>query len=106
MTTPFISAALRQRVAEASRFRCGYCLTSQRVIGPFLEIDHIIPISRGGTSDETNLFLACPMCNGRKANRNRSRYQTRLAIGLMSHVRSSHGNTISFAARHMGSHPT
>ncbi len=69
MTAPFLSAALRQRVAEASRFRCGYCLTSQHVVGPFLEIDHIIPVSQGGTSDETNLFLACPMCNSHKANR-------------------------------------
>jgi hypothetical protein len=56
-------------VAEASRFRCGYCLTSQRVIGPLLEIDHILPESRGGTDDESNLILACPMCNSHKANR-------------------------------------
>jgi len=46
-----ISAALRQRVAEAARFRCGYCLTAQRIIGPLLEIDHFIPESRGGSAD-------------------------------------------------------
>ncbi len=28
-----------------------------------LEIDHIIPESAGGSSDETNLWLACPRCN-------------------------------------------
>ena len=50
-----ISATLGQRVAVAARFRCGYCLTSQRIIGPLLEIDHIIPEARGGTSDEENL---------------------------------------------------
>ena len=64
-----ISAALRQRVAEAARFRCGYCLTSRRVIGPLLEIDHLVPEARGGSSDEMNLFLACPMCNSRKGDR-------------------------------------
>lgn len=64
-----ISAALRQRVAEAARFRCGYCLTAQRIIGPLLEIDHFIPESRGGSSDEENLWLACPMCNSHKADR-------------------------------------
>ena len=69
MSPAYISAALRQRVAETARFRCGYCLTSQRIIGPLLEIDHIIPEARGGTSDETNLFLACPMCNSHKADR-------------------------------------
>jgi 5-methylcytosine-specific restriction endonuclease McrA len=59
MSPRTISAALRQRVAEAARFRCGYCLTAQRIIGPLLEIDHLIPESRGGTSDEENLWLAC-----------------------------------------------
>lgn len=52
MSTSRISPLLRQRVAEAARYRCGYCLTSQHIIGPLLEIDHYIPESRGGTSDE------------------------------------------------------
>ena len=52
MSPRTISAALRQRVADAARFRYGYCLTAQRIIGPLLEIDHFIPESRGGTSDE------------------------------------------------------
>lgn len=64
-----ISAAIRQRVAETARLRCGYCLTSQHIIGPLLEIDHIVPQARGGTHDEDNLFLACPMCNSHKADR-------------------------------------
>lgn len=42
MSSQSISAALRRRVAETARFRCGYCLISQRIIGPQLEIDHII----------------------------------------------------------------
>ena len=69
MTSARIPTALRQRVAEAARFRCGYCLTSQRIIGPLLEIDHYIPEARGGTSDEENLWLACPMCNSHKSDR-------------------------------------
>ena len=56
MSPGAIAAALRQRVAEVARWRCGYCLTSQRIIGPFLEIDHIKPVARGGTSDEENLW--------------------------------------------------
>lgn len=64
-----VPETIRQRIAEAARFRCGYCLTSQHVIGPLLEIDHIIPEARGGTNDEDNLFLACPMCNSHKADR-------------------------------------
>ncbi len=64
-----ISMAVRRRIEKVANFRCGYCQTSQRVIGPLLEIDHIIPESHGGTSDESNLFLACPMCNSHKADR-------------------------------------
>ena len=68
-STKRIPAALRQRVAEAAHFRCGYCLTAQRIVGPLLEIDHIVPQARGGPHDEDNLFLACPMCNSHKADR-------------------------------------
>ena len=69
MSSQYIPVALRLRVAESARFRCGYCLTSQHVIGPLLEIEHLIPESKGGTSDEDNLFLACPRCNSHKGNR-------------------------------------
>jgi len=69
MSNTRIPLALRQRVAELFRYRCGYCLTSQRIIGPLLEIDHYIPESRGGSSEEDNLCLACPMCNNRKSDR-------------------------------------
>jgi hypothetical protein len=56
-------------VAETSGYRCGYCLTSQEVVGPLLEIDHLIPEALGGSSEESNLWLACPHCNGAKAMR-------------------------------------
>lgn len=69
MSRSAISADLRRRVADAARHRCGYCLTSQRVVGPLLEIDHIVPEAHGGTSEEENLFLACPMCNGHKSDK-------------------------------------
>lgn len=69
MSSQYISTALRQRVAETARFRCGYCLTSQRVIGPLLEIEHIVPEAKGGGSEEDNLFLACPRCNNHKTDR-------------------------------------
>jgi len=32
-----------------------------------LELDHLIPLSRGGSSTEENLWLACPQCNRYKA---------------------------------------
>jgi 5-methylcytosine-specific restriction endonuclease McrA len=69
MSTRTISAATRQRVAEFARFRCCYCQTAQRIIGPLLEIDHIFPESRGGTAHEENLALACPLCNRHKSDK-------------------------------------
>ncbi len=69
MSRAAISPELRERVAETARHRCGYCLTSRRVVGPLLEIDHIVPIAHGGSSAEENLFLACPICNGHKADK-------------------------------------
>ncbi|PJF39272.1 MAG: HNH endonuclease [Phototrophicales bacterium] len=32
-----------------------------------LEIEHIIPVSRGGTDGEHNLWLSCRLCNSHKA---------------------------------------
>ena len=72
MSVSYISASLRKRVAETACFRCGYCQISQHIVGPLLEIDHIIPEAEGGTNDEENLFLACPMCNSHKATRHQA----------------------------------
>ena len=32
-----------------------------------MNIDHFVPVSDGGSSDESNLWLACSWCNGHKA---------------------------------------
>lgn len=61
-----ISTALRKRIREQSKDRCGYCLSEQRYVMGRLEIDHILPQAHGGTDDETNLWLSCRMCNGFK----------------------------------------
>lgn len=69
MSTKKVPATLRKRIEKTARFRCGYCLTSQHIIGPLLEIDHIIPVKLGGKSIEENLYLACPTCNSHKADK-------------------------------------
>ena len=43
--------------------RCGYCRTSAKITGQPLTIEHIIPVARGGSSDEENLWLSCRRCN-------------------------------------------
>ena len=69
MSQTYIPKALRDRIAAQARFRCGYCLTSERIVGAPMEIDHIVPESLGGATEEENLWLACSLCNDHKGNR-------------------------------------
>jgi hypothetical protein len=66
MSADYVPEALRRKVAEAARQRCGYCLTPQEVSGAQMQVEHIIPLARGGTSDEENLWLSCAWCNSYK----------------------------------------
>jgi hypothetical protein len=34
-----------------------------------MHLDHVVPVSRGGTSDATNLVACCASCNARKGAR-------------------------------------
>ena len=54
---------------EAAGQRCGYCLSPQHLVMARLEVEHIIPLARGGTDHEINLWLACPICNGHKSDK-------------------------------------
>lgn len=47
---------------------CVECLRQGRVT-PATDVDHIIPRSRGGTDDESNLQSMCHACHSRKTNR-------------------------------------
>lgn len=64
-----ISAEIDGRIRDAAQNRCGYCLSPQHLVMARLEIEHITPIARGGTDDESNLWLACPICNGHKSDK-------------------------------------
>lgn len=50
---------LKDRIDYYGR-RCAYCQ------GPFEEIDHAIPLSRGGSNWPANLMPSCLSCNRRK----------------------------------------
>lgn len=69
MPREYIAVAVDRRVREAARHRCGYCLSPQRLVMARLEIEHVIPVAKGGSSDESNLWLSCPLCNGAKSDR-------------------------------------
>jgi 5-methylcytosine-specific restriction endonuclease McrA len=68
-----IPAEVRRRVVERD---CGVCQTCRDLVAKdyrnperWPELDHIIPLSRGGDSSEENLQLLCRHCNRSKGNR-------------------------------------
>ena len=69
MSKTYIPPKLRRLVAQDARYRCGYCLTPQRIVGRPMVIDHLVPESRGGPTVRENLWLACRRCNEFKGDR-------------------------------------
>ncbi|MDM8520856.1 HNH endonuclease signature motif containing protein [Anaerolineales bacterium HSG6] len=69
MSKSYVPVALRERVADTAQHRCGYCLTSEKIAGFAMHIEHIIPKALGGETVEENLWLACPTCNGHKGTK-------------------------------------
>jgi hypothetical protein len=69
MSRTYIAKSLRERVAVQARHRCGYCLTTEAIVGTPMEMDHLIPEALGGLTEEDNLWLACSLCNDHKGDR-------------------------------------
>jgi hypothetical protein len=65
----YVAKGLRELVARTAGYRCGYCLTQEAVVGAPMEIEHIVPESLGGATEEENLWLACSLCNDHKGDR-------------------------------------
>ena len=55
MSKTYVARRLRDLVAQQAHRRCGYCLTQEAVVGMPMEIDHIVPESLGGLTEEENL---------------------------------------------------
>jgi 5-methylcytosine-specific restriction endonuclease McrA len=55
---------VREYLLEKWGRKCAYC----GVDGVLLEVEHIIPKSRGGSNRVSNLCLACHECNQKKSN--------------------------------------
>ncbi len=62
-----ISTKMKMRIVRRDNYTCQVC--GKHLKDDELEFDHIIPISKGGSSEEHNIRLICYDCNRRKSNR-------------------------------------
>lgn len=62
-----ISKSVRFEVFKRDKFTCQYCGKSAPDV--ILEVDHIKPVSKGGTNEILNLVTSCRDCNRGKTNR-------------------------------------
>ena len=68
---------------------CRYC--GQQLNSKSATVDHLIPLDRGGLSNEDNFGLACSDCNYAKANMTEEEYISfKKGIGPCSHNRNMH----------------
>jgi len=64
----WINDELRQSVADRAKQLCEYCLIAEADTFYGCEIDHIISLKHGGSSDSDNLAYACALCNRAKGS--------------------------------------
>jgi len=62
-----LSKKLRFEVFKRDSFKCQYCGNNPPIV--VLEVDHIIPVSKGGPDDIDNLVTSCFDCNRGKSDR-------------------------------------
>lgn len=62
-----VPPSVRLKVLIRDGFRCVYCDATKE--DDRLEVDHVIPVSLGGTDDIGNLVVACRRCNIGKGKR-------------------------------------
>jgi hypothetical protein len=64
----WISAEVRQTIADRANQLCEYCLIAEAETFYGCEVDHIISLKHGGSSELDNLAYACAPCNRAKGS--------------------------------------
>lgn len=66
---------LKGQLMRRQRGHCAYC--GSRFAAHLFEIDHMDPVSRGGSNDVHNLQVLCRRCNGRKSEQTDAEFRRR-----------------------------
>lgn len=73
---------LRERVMRRDQYLCVPCRESGRLT-PAEEVDHIIPVAKGGKDEEANLRSICVECHRKvTAQQARDAVSKKVAIGV------------------------
>lgn len=84
-------AVKRVLLCREQKFRCAYCGDEKDIIsenaadGKEVELDHIIPRSRGGNSYQNNLVLCHTKCNRGKGNKTPMEWLSDEEFGRLEH---------------------
>jgi ATP adenylyltransferase len=73
LTRSYVPGSVRYEVLKRAKFRCELCGCSSEVRS--LDVDHIVPVSRGGRNDPTNYQALCSTCNQNKGNRDSTSFR-------------------------------
>jgi len=67
--TVSLSAKIKEAVLNRDGYVCQDCgITANSDSGPTMHVDHIVPRSRGGSNDMSNLQCLCSTCNNMKSD--------------------------------------
>ena len=58
-----VSETKKKYISAQQGWKCGHC---QQQLSSTYEVDHIVPLYKGGTNDLTNLVSLCPNCHRKK----------------------------------------
>lgn len=86
-----ISPQLRSEILERNGFTCQNCGSGPGDSDPThpgrklsLQIDHVVPVTQGGTSDKDNLRVLCSACNQARSN---VQTASETAVNLLARIR-------------------
>ena len=91
----------KSQIFQRDFYRCGYCI--KKFKPKFLTLDHVMPKSRGGSNDPSNLVTACFPCNQKKADKTPEEANMRLVNPVQR--RNEEMETRKYLMRFLGERP-
>lgn len=92
------SKTVRKMLYEKAEGRCQLC--GRKILLSEVTIDHIIPLSLGGIDDESNIQVACHVCNYSKNSYLPDEFQDRVFDTLCYQMEKKYGKSLKWKLVH------